>query len=210
MAMVTKGTNIAFGDIAKGKEILVPEEAIAVKVRARPESFTEAIVRYPDGVERWYIQEHEDCYTLAVLQSSNRTQKGEGRTSTLDQVKLFHEVFGHPVKSQPDISDEDLNEARVKFLREEVVELEEALEAGDMVEVLDALTDIQYFLDGSYHCFGMAHLKTAAFEEVQRSNMSKLGPDGKAIYRADGKIVKGPNFSPPNLAPLFEADDNNV
>ena len=90
-------------------------------------------------------------------------------------------------------------EAR-QLLSNNVGELKEALEAGDIVEVLDALTDIQYVLDGAYLSFGMQGLKTPAFEEVQRSNMSKLGADGKPIVRPeDGKILKGPDYSEPDL-----------
>lgn len=121
--------------------------------------------------------------------------------STLEQVQIFHETYGLPVKDAPDISDAKTNALRVNLLQEEVDELKEALEAGDLVEVLDALTDIQYVLDGAYLSFGLQGVKTAAFEEVQRSNMSKLGEDGKPIVREeDGKILKGPNYFKPDIA----------
>jgi predicted HAD superfamily Cof-like phosphohydrolase len=121
--------------------------------------------------------------------------------STLDRVQIFHETYGLPVKNSPDISDAKTNALRVNLLEEEVQELKDALAAGDIVEVLDALTDIQYVLDGAYLSFGLAHLKEPAFAEVQRSNMSKLGLDGKPIRRPeDGKVMKGPNYSPPDLA----------
>ncbi len=126
--------------------------------------------------------------------------------STLEQVQIFHETYGLPVKDSPDISDAKTNALRVNLLAEEVEELKEALEAGDMVEVLDALTDIQYVLDGAYLSFGLQNVKTAAFEEVQRSNMSKLGEDGKPIVRPeDGKILKGPNYFKPDIAQFVEA-----
>ena len=121
--------------------------------------------------------------------------------STLEQVQIFHETYGLPVKDAPDISDEKTNKLRINLLAEEVEELQEALEAGDLVEVLDALTDIQYVLDGAYLSFGLHDVKMAAFEEVQRSNMSKLGEDGKPIVREeDGKILKGPNYFKPDIA----------
>ena len=121
--------------------------------------------------------------------------------STLDRVKIFHETYGLAVKASPDISDEKTNRLRVALLEEEVAELKVALEQGDMVEVLDALTDIQYVLDGAYLSFGLAHLKEPAFAEVQRSNLSKLGEDGKPIRReSDGKVMKGPNYSAPDIA----------
>jgi len=128
--------------------------------------------------------------------------------STLDMVKIFHETYGLPVKDAPDISDAKTNALRINLLAEEVDELKEALEAGDMVEVLDALTDIQYVLDGAYLSFGLQSVKMAAFEEVQRSNMSKLGADGKPIVRPeDGKILKGPNFFQPDLAQFIDKKD---
>jgi predicted HAD superfamily Cof-like phosphohydrolase len=120
--------------------------------------------------------------------------------STLDRVKIFHETYGLPVKDTPDISDDKTNALRVNLLEEEAQELKDALNAGDMVEVLDALTDIQYVLDGAYLSFGLSHLKEPAFAEVQRSNMSKLGEDGKPLRReSDGKVLKGPNYSAPDL-----------
>lgn len=121
--------------------------------------------------------------------------------STLDAVREFHETYGLPVKDAPDISDDKTNALRVNLLQEEVDELKEALEDGDIVEVLDALTDIQYVLDGAYLSFGLHNVKQAAFDEVQRSNMSKLGEDGKPIVRPeDGKILKGPNYFKPNIS----------
>ena len=129
-------------------------------------------------------------------------------TSQLDQVRIFHETYGLPVKDAPDISDEKTNKLRINLLAEEVEELQEALEAGDLVEVLDALTDIQYVLDGAYLSFGLHDVKMAAFEEVQRSNMSKLGEDGKPIVREeDGKILKGPNYFKPDIAQFINDKD---
>ena len=125
--------------------------------------------------------------------------------STLERVKIFHETYGLPVKEAPDISDEKTNRLRVALLEEEVAELKVALEQGDVIEVLDALTDIQYVLDGAYLSFGLSHLKEVAFAEVQRSNMSKLGADGKPIRReSDGKVMKGPNYSPPDIGQFFK------
>ena len=120
--------------------------------------------------------------------------------NTLDMVKKFHETYGLPVKETPDISDKKTNQLRINLLAEELDELKEALADGNIVEVLDALTDLQYVLDGAYLSFGLQALKMPAFEEVQRSNMSKLDEDGKPIVREeDGKILKGPNYFKPNL-----------
>ncbi len=127
------------------------------------------------------------------------------KRSTLDQVREFHETYGLPVKSAPDITDQKTNELRINLLAEELDELKEALAAGDIVEVLDALTDLQYVLDGAYLSFGLHDVKDAAFNEVQRSNMSKLGEDGKPIRReSDGKVLKGPNFFEPDLSQFIK------
>jgi predicted HAD superfamily Cof-like phosphohydrolase len=130
------------------------------------------------------------------------------KKTTLEQVQEFHETYGLPVKSSPDISDPKTNDLRINLLAEELEELKEALAAGDVVEVLDALTDLQYVLDGAYLSFGLHTVKQAAFDEVQRSNMSKLGADGKPIRReSDGKILKGPNFFEPDLAQFIKKKD---
>ncbi|PCI98885.1 MAG: hypothetical protein COB14_07245 [Alphaproteobacteria bacterium] len=121
--------------------------------------------------------------------------------TTLDQVQEFHETYGLPVLDAPHISDEKTNDLRINLLAEELDELKEALEQGDMVETLDALIDLQYVLDGAFLSLGMAHLKTPAFDEVHRSNMSKLGADGKPIRReSDGKVLKGPDYFKPDMA----------
>jgi len=121
--------------------------------------------------------------------------------TTLEQVREFHETYGLPVKGEPHISDEKTNALRINLLAEELEELQEALKDGDIVEVLDALTDLQYVLDGAYLSFGLHHVKQAAFDEVHSSNMSKLGEDGKPIVRPeDGKILKGPNYFKPDIA----------
>lgn len=127
--------------------------------------------------------------------------------STLEQVKEFHLKFGHLVSDRPQLMIPDINALRVSLLREEVMELAEALLKQDTVEVLDALCDIQYVLDGAFLALGYHSVKELAFAEVHRSNMSKLNENGKPIYRADGKIMKGPNYSPPNLEQFIEAPE---
>jgi predicted HAD superfamily Cof-like phosphohydrolase len=125
---------------------------------------------------------------------------------TLKGVRAFHETYGLPVKDAPDLSDKRTNDLRIELLREELAELKEALDNNDVVEALDALTDLQYVLDGAYLSLGFHLLKDQAFAEVQRSNMSKLGLDGKPIRReSDGKILKGPNYSAPDLKAVYEA-----
>lgn len=121
---------------------------------------------------------------------------------TLSIVREWHEAFGVPVVGTPAIP-ETRAQMRLAILEEEVAELREAVEAGDMTEVLDALCDIQYVLDGTFLEFGLHGLKQEAIEEVHASNMSKLGPDGRPVLRADGKVLKGPAFRRPDLASIL-------
>ncbi|MAQ71183.1 MAG: hypothetical protein CL565_03215 [Alphaproteobacteria bacterium] len=122
------------------------------------------------------------------------------KNTTLERVAEFHRAYGLPVSENVDISNEKTNLLRINLLAEELDELKEALEQKDIVEVLDALTDLQYVLDGAYLSFGLQNLKEVAFSEVHRSNMSKLGEDGKPIHReSDGKVMKGPNYLPPDI-----------
>ncbi len=121
--------------------------------------------------------------------------------NTLDQVQEFHETYGLPVEAELNISDAQTKMLRINLLQEELDELKEALDNNDPVETLDALIDLQYVLDGAFLSFGLQGVKEAAFNEVHRSNMSKLGEDGKPIRRmSDGKVMKGPNYFKPDMA----------
>ena len=117
---------------------------------------------------------------------------------TLALVKAWHEQFRVPVQATPSLPADRVC-MRLDILEEEVRELREAVEAGDLVEVLDALCDIQYVLDGNFLEFGLHGVKQDALEEVHASNMSKLGADGRPVLREDGKVLKGPDFRPPDL-----------
>lgn len=128
------------------------------------------------------------------------------KASTLEMVEEFHETYGLPVENEQTTGSEKTKELRINLLQEELDELKEALENNDMQETLDALVDLQYVLDGAFLSFGMQGVKQAAFDEVHRSNMSKLGEDGKPIRReSDGKVMKGPNYFKPDLAQFIEA-----
>ncbi len=118
--------------------------------------------------------------------------------NSLDQVREWHEHFKVPVLDDPALPP-GRRDMRLSILEEEVRELRDAVEAGNMVEVLDALCDIQYVLDGTFLEFGLHKVKENAFAEVHASNMSKLGEDGEPILREDGKVLKGPNFRRPDL-----------
>lgn len=120
--------------------------------------------------------------------------------TTLDQVQEFHETYGLPVETEQTTGSDQTKELRINLLQEELDELKEALENDDLVETLDALIDLQYVLDGAFLSFGMQDVKEVAFNEVHRSNMSKLGADGKPIRReGDGKVMKGPDYFKPDM-----------
>ena len=106
-------------------------------------------------------------------------------------------TFGQEVKTEPDFPDEDTQKLRLELIAEELEEMWDAIENKNLVGVADALADILYVTYGAGHAFGIDLDK--CFAEVQRSNMSKLGEDGKPIYREDGKVLKGPNYSEPDL-----------
>ncbi len=121
-------------------------------------------------------------------------------------VHEFHSAFGLGIKNSPTA---DLGEAknllRYKLMREENEEYLEAANDNDLVEVADALGDMLYILCGTIIEHGMQHKIEEVFNEIQRSNMSKLGADGKPIYREDGKVLKGPNYFKPNIQEILKA-----
>jgi len=118
--------------------------------------------------------------------------------SNFDKVKTFMETFGQEVKNRPSFSSDKINSLRYDLVKEELDELKVAIDNKDILEVADALTDILYVTYGAGHAFGIN--LDECFDEVQNSNMSKLGIDGNAIYNEDGKVMKGPNYFKPNLS----------
>ena len=117
--------------------------------------------------------------------------------SNFNSVKNFMITFGQEVKNKAEFPDEKIIKLRVDLIEEELSELKEAVKNKDLKEVADALTDILYVTYGAGHAFGLDLDK--CFKEVQNSNMSKLGEDGKPIYNENGKVMKGPNYFKPNL-----------
>lgn len=117
--------------------------------------------------------------------------------TNFEKVKEFMETFGQEVKTEPEFPTLDVVALRYDLIKEELQELLDAMGKKDIVEVADALTDILYVTYGAGHAFGID--LDACFDEVQRSNMSKLGEDGSVMRRDDGKILKGKNYFPPNL-----------
>tara|TARA_B100000949_G_scaffold34674_1_gene28396 strand:+ start:303 stop:674 length:372 start_codon:yes stop_codon:yes gene_type:complete len=117
--------------------------------------------------------------------------------TNFEKVGSFMKTFGQEVKTKSGLSTEKINKLRVSLINEELEEFKEAIKNNDIKEVADALTDILYVTYGAGHAFGINLDK--CFEEVQQSNMSKLGYDGKPIYNESGKVMKGPKYFKPNL-----------
>ena len=117
--------------------------------------------------------------------------------SNFNSVKKFMETFGQEVKNKAEFPEKKIVKLRLDLIEEELTELKEAIKNNDIKEVADALTDILYVTYGAGHAFGINLDK--CFDEVQQSNMSKLGEDGKPIYNESGKVMKGPKYFKPDL-----------
>lgn len=118
----------------------------------------------------------------------------------LEQVKKFQDLTKQTNSNYPTLSvDKETSDLRLRLLREETDELQKAIAEKNLVEVADALGDLQYVLFGTVNTFGLQEKFEDIFNEIHRSNLTKVGPDGKVQNRADGKILKPKNFSPPNL-----------
>ena len=117
--------------------------------------------------------------------------------SNFESVKKFMQTFGQEVKIKASFPSEKIVSLRINLINEELAELKQAVQKQDLKEVADALTDILYVTYGAGHAFGIDLDK--CFKEVQSSNMSKLGSDGKPIYDEKGKVLKGPEYFKPNL-----------
>ena len=118
--------------------------------------------------------------------------------TNFEKVRLFMQTYGQEVKNKAEFSNEKTNKLRIDLIKEELEELQQAMKDKNLLEVADALTDILYVTYGAGHAFGIDLDK--CFDEVQQSNMSKLGEDGKPIYNDQGKVMKGPKYFKPNLS----------
>ena len=118
--------------------------------------------------------------------------------TNFERVKKFMEKFGQEIKQKASFPNDEITSLRYDLIKEELEELREAMDSKNIKEVADALTDILYVTYGAGHAFGINLDK--CFEEVQNSNMSKLGKDGKPIYNELGKVMKGPNYFKPDLS----------
>ena len=135
-----------------------------------------------------------DSTTRYVATDGLKVRTGPG----VSHQKVSELTFGQEVKNKPGLSSEKINKLRVSLISEEFEEFKEAVKNNDLKEVADALTDILYVTYGAGHAFGIDLDK--CFNEVQNSNMSKLGIDGKPIYNESGKVMKGPNYFKPDLS----------
>ena len=122
--------------------------------------------------------------------------------TNFEKVGLFMKTFGQEIKTKPGLSSDKINELRVSLINEELEEFKEAIKNSDLKEAADALTDILYVTYGAGHAFGINLDK--CFDEVQQSNMSKLGEDGKPIYNDAGKVMKGPKYFKPDLSKFLK------
>ena len=118
--------------------------------------------------------------------------------SNFKEVKIFMEKFGQMVRTKPQFPDDKTMQLRLDLIKEELSELEDAMKTKNLKEVADALTDILYVTYGAGYAYGVD--LDECFKEVQRANMSKLGEDGKPIYNDQGKVMKGPNYTKPDLS----------
>ena len=118
--------------------------------------------------------------------------------TNFEKVGLFMRAFGQEVKKKSELSSDKINSLRLSLIQEELDELTKAIKENDILEVADALTDILYVAYGAGHAFGINLDK--CFDEVQKSNMSKLGKDKKPIYNENGKVMKGPDYFKPDLS----------
>lgn len=144
--------------------------------------------------------------TRTTFDPMETTTKALTLEEATEHVRVFHDAFG--ISNSPvlkgDIGDRDAL-LRYKLIREENEEYLEAALKGDLVEVADALGDILYILCGTLLKHGLEHKIDEVFREIQRSNMSKLGADGKPIYREDGKVMKGPSYFKPDIGRILGA-----
>ena len=135
----------------------------------------------------------------------NKSTKINVMQKQLDAVKLFHTTYGLGVSNEMKANlGEQKNALRFELMREENEEYFEAVKNNDLIEIADALGDMLYILCGTILEHGLQHKIEEVFDEIQRSNMSKLGEDGKPIYREDGKVMKGPNYFKPNFEEILK------
>ena len=123
--------------------------------------------------------------------------------TNFEKVGKFMKTFGQEVKSKSSLSSDKINSLRIGLIEEELEELKQAINQKNLIEVADALGDMLYILCGTIIEHGMQDIIEPVFDEIQKSNMSKLGEDGNPIFREDGKVMKGPNYFKPDFKKFF-------
>lgn len=126
------------------------------------------------------------------------------KLTNFESVGVFMHSFGQTVKTKPELPSEEVQKLRYELINEELAELLDGMKNKNIVEIADALTDLLYVVYGAGHAYGID--LDRCFNEVHRSNMSKLGADGKPVYREDGKVMKGPAYSPPDLETILKGE----
>lgn len=121
--------------------------------------------------------------------------------TNFERASEFMRAFGQNVNSRATLQNEETANLRYELIREELQELQDAMDSQNLLEIADALTDILYVTYGAGHAYGID--LDACYHEVHRSNMTKLGADGKPVHREDGKVMKGPDYDPPHLAKII-------
>ena len=191
-----------------------------MQVRVLPQSQLNLIdmdEKYLEGLCGW-LKEHKGITKIELEKlaefvpeyeaylkesTSNALAYRRGRSKQLNDTQEFSNAYGLPVASAPVFNKESIYKQHMLIL-EEVEELEDAASEGSMAGVLDAIEDIMYLCPNLLNSTGLWQVHHEAWDEVHRSNMSKLGADGKPIYREDGKVMKGPNYSPPQLQGIVD------
>lgn len=191
-----------------GKEFADNWDRIFNKVASAAEDAADTMSRYeadrlPEGVSHDEDPVLETYDPAEMLKGCRTVEIDELFESTnFELAGDFMNAFGQEVLTEPTCPSPELAKLRLELIREEVEELNVGIEGMDIVEIADALTDILYVVYGAGHAFGID--LDECYHEVHRSNMSKLGEDGKPIYREDGKVLKGPNYFHPNLKDILE------
>lgn len=155
-----------------------------------------------DGMESILMNRFPNMERIRMV---GKVKTSEQVKTNFERVREFMEVFGQEVKNKPEWPEAETMELRIDLIEEELGELRNAIIDGDgtLIDVADALSDLLYVVYGAGHSFGIDLDK--CFEEVHSSNMSKLGEDGKPIYREDGKVLKGESFREPNLNKILSS-----
>ena len=161
------------------------------------------------------VAEFHGVFGAHIAKEPALPEVGSRATEMLTQYQVAATAWGEMLKAMAQEAAQlgdpggSLLLIRLQLCQEELAELAEAMLARDIVGCLDALTDMTYVADGTYHTLGLGHYKLAALAEVHRSNMSKLGPDGVPIVSSAGRIVKGPDYSPPDLAAVLGVKESD-